>query len=185
MPRSSIYKWLRGDAVAPLLDAAILCGAAGRPIDWLVGLIPPPRSDGLDYALIPRLEVEASAGGGALAAEEDVGGMIAFRSEWLRRVGISPRSARALRARGDSMEPTIRDGDILLIDTSIDRLVDEGIYVVVVGGLVLVKRLAIRRDGTVILKSDNAERYDEEVIPPAEAPDLAVSGRVMWFGRSI
>lgn len=138
-----------------------------------------------DFAFIPRLEVEASAGGGSLAANEDTDDVLAFRRDWLRRTGVNPNSARVLRARGDSMEPTIRDGDILLVDASIDRVIDEGIYVVVLAGLVLVKRLEVKRDGTVILKSDNGARYGEERIPKDETADLAVVGRVMWFGRAI
>ena len=69
----------------------------------VAGLDQPPYAALVgEFAFIARLEVEASAGGGSLATEEDVGGMLAFRREWLRRVGINPAMARALRARGDS-----------------------------------------------------------------------------------
>ncbi len=83
------------------------------------------------------------------------------------------------------MEPTIRDGDLLLIDRSIDRIVDNGIYVVVVAGMVVVKRLQTRVDGSVVLRSDNRERYDDELIAAHDVPDLIVEGRVRWFGRTI
>lgn len=182
--REALWKWLEGKARPPLLSTAALCAAAGKSMDWLVGFVAPGQEEER-FAYIPRLNVEASAGNGAVAAEEDIDGLVAFRREWLRRVGITPEAARVLRARGDSMEPTIRDGDILLVDTGIDRVRDEGIYVVVVAGLVLVKRLQRRRDGTVVLRSDNRELYDDEIVPPSEAPELHVAGRVMWFGRSI
>jgi phage repressor protein C with HTH and peptisase S24 domain len=172
----------------PKADALAALGRACRvSLDWLLlGIASDAQGEASEneFSFIPRLEVEASAGSGAVALDEDVGGLLAFRTEWLRRVGINPGSARALKARGDSMEPTIRDGDILLVDTSIDRVMDEGIYIVVVGGLVLVKRLSVRRDGSLILKSDNG-RYEDERIPKAELAELAVSGRVMWFGRAI
>jgi phage repressor protein C with HTH and peptisase S24 domain len=61
---------------------------------------------------------------------------------------------------------------------------DEGIYIVVLAGLVLVKRLTVRRDGSLILKSDNG-RYEEERIPKEELADLSIRARVMWFGRAI
>ncbi|MBH0619495.1 helix-turn-helix transcriptional regulator, partial [Salmonella enterica] len=80
--------------------------------------------------------------------------------------------------------PTIRDGDMLLVDRSIDRVVDNGIYVVVFGGAVLVKRVHIRRDRSVVLRSENAV-YPEEVVPADEVPDLVIEGRVRWFGRTI
>ena len=82
------------------------------------------------------------------------------------------------------MEPTIRDGDVLLVDTSINAVRDNAIYVVVLGGLVLVKRLQIKRDGSLRLISDN-DRFEPEDVPASEAADIHVAGRVMWYGRSI
>lgn len=134
--------------------------------------------------MIPRLAVEASAGNGALAHHEESAGMLAFRADWLRRMGINPHAARALTAKGDSMEPTIRDGDILLVDTSIDRVRDNALYVVVLGGLVLVKRVHVKRDGSLTLISDNST-FPPEDVPANETDDLSIAGRVMWFGRSI
>lgn len=83
------------------------------------------------------------------------------------------------------MEPTIRDGDVLLVDTSIDSIRDNGIYVVVFNGFVLVKRIHVRRDGGVRLISDNQALYEPDDVPAAETPSLTIAGRVMWFGRSI
>jgi phage repressor protein C with HTH and peptisase S24 domain len=136
------------------------------------------------FSMIPRLAVEASAGNGALAHHEESAGMLAFRADWLRRMGINPHAARALTAKGDSMEPTIRDGDILLVDTSIDRVRDNALYVVVLGGLVLVKRVHVKRDGSLTLISDNST-FPPEDVPANETDDLSIAGRVMWFGRSI
>ena len=137
------------------------------------------------FVLVPKFEVQASAGGGidngALAHGPSE--MIAFREDWLRSLGVNPRFAQALVARGDSMEPTIRDGDLLLVDRAIDRVVDEGIYVVTVAGLVLVKRLQMRRDGTLVLRSDNG-RYEDEVVPPGELDTIVIEGRVRWIART-
>src|SRR5690606_18704646 len=44
--REAIYKWLDGKARPPLISTAEICAAAGRSVDWLVGLKPPPREDG-------------------------------------------------------------------------------------------------------------------------------------------
>lgn len=138
-----------------------------------------------DFRLIPRLNVQPAAGSGAVVEAEDPVEMLAFRADWLRRRGIHPQMAHVLTARGDSMEPTIRDGDILLVDTSIDQVRDNAIYVVVYAGRTLVKRVQLRRDGSVVLSSDNKGVFDDEEVPAAEVPELAVAGRVMWYGRSI
>jgi len=192
---SLLRKYLAG--ATPGIDKAEqIANATGVSLDWLVSergsrerepscAVEPREADlPAEFAAIPRLSVEASAGGGTVIEAEEPAGVLAFRSEWLRRMGISPRAARVLTAKGDSMEPTLRDGDVLLVDTSIHRVVDNAIYVVVLAGLVLVKRVQVRRDGALRLISDNA-LFEPEEIPPNEAADLHVAGRVMWFGRSI
>lgn len=112
--------------------------------------------------------------------------MVAFSDKWLRDRHITPKAARMLTAKGDSMEPTIRSGDTLIIDTSITMAVDSAIYVIVYGGLLLVKRLFMLHDGGVVLSSDNKSVYgrDEEIAPSA-LDQLHVAGRVMWYGREI
>lgn len=136
------------------------------------------------FTLVPRLDIQASAGNGALAWSEEPVDFLAFQESWLRARNISPKYARVLTAKGDSMEPTIRDGDVLLVDTSIDRLRDNSIYIVVYDGFVLVKRVHGRVDGSIMLISDN-NRYPPETVPGHEVPNIHVAGRVMWFGRSI
>lgn len=137
-----------------------------------------------EFALIPRLGVEASAGDGRLSAGEDPLEYLAFQRGWLKGRGINPDRARILTARGDSMEETIRDGDILLVDTSIDRIRDNAIYVVVYGDMVLVKRVHGRLNGSLQLISDNP-RYPPEEVTAGEVDQLNIAGRVMWFGRTI
>ena len=121
---------------------------------------------------------------GALALNEDAVSFLAFDTDWLRRRGINPKFAHVLTARGDSMEPTIRSGDVLLVDTSIDKIEDNGIYIVRVNGMLLLKRVHVKTGGFRLI-SDNKELYDPEDVTADEAADLYVAARVMWFGRSI
>lgn len=137
-----------------------------------------------DFALVPRLDVQASAGNGRLTIHEEPLEYLAFQADWLRRRGVNPSAARILTAKGDSMEETIRDGDVLLVDTSIDRVRDNSIYVVVYGDMVLVKRIHGRINGSLQLISDNP-RYPAEEVSAGEVDQLNIAGRVMWFGRSI
>lgn len=140
--------------------------------------------DRSNFVYVRRLDVKASAGAGALVERPQENGTIAFTRDWMVRKGINPDRAEVLTAIGDSMEPTIRDGDLVLIDRSIDRVVDNGIYVIVVAGMVMLKRLQIRTDGSLVIRSDN-DRYEPEVIGPEEQADLVVEGRVRWFGRTL
>jgi hypothetical protein len=134
-------------------------------------------------ALVPRLDVGASAGGGALAEDERSAMPFAFDEGWLRRLSAQPRQLAIIRVEGDSMVPTLSHGDDIMVDSGDDsgRLRD-GIYVLRRDGVLLVKRLARGgARGQVTIISDNSA-YPTEV---AAAEGLEIVGRVVWAGRQI
>ncbi len=132
----------------------------------------PARGEWVD---VPRLALGASAGPGALAGEEQPIGAFRFSARWLRGQGLDPAMLSAIAVAGDSMEPTLRDGDEILIDRS-PRSVRDGIHVVRVEDAVLVKRLDTGRPGTIALLSDNPA-YRLLELPAGE---VQLIGRVVW-----
>lgn len=189
IPDSTMRNYLSG-TVPGLSNLMIIAQTAGVTLDWLVLERGPMRREDQElppseFRLIPRFDVQPSSGFGAVVPEEgDPVDMLAFRSEWLRRVGINPDFAHVLTNKGDSNEPTIRDGDVLLVDTSIDRVIDNAFYVVVYNGQALLKRVQILLDGSIVLSSDN-KNYQPETVKPDDVPSLRIAARLMWFGRSI
>lgn len=194
--RNAVDKWTAGKSRLPFVDYLALAIHADRlSLEGFVGgeeaiatrrtapVVGAPAGE--DYVELPRLRVAAGAGPGRIAVpdgDEEPEQFLAAKASWLRSIGVNPARAEALTAVGDSMEPTIRDGDVLLVDRGVDRVVDNGIYVVVVAGAVVVKRLTLRTNGALVLRSDN-ERHAEEVVPPSEVHDLVIEGRVRWCGR--
>ena len=87
-----------------------------------------------------------------------------------------------IRVRGDSMEPTLRDGDVVLIDSA-QRVIksQDRIWAVIYGELGMIKRVRRTPGGTYLLLSDNPN------VPPIECFDgeMSVIGRVCWIGRRI
>lgn len=134
---------------------------------------------------VPRLDVGASAGPGALSDEEGAAGNIAFDRRWLRRLGGSaPANLRFIRVQGDSMAPTLADGDDILVDEgdAADRLRD-GIYVLRVEDGLMVKRIAVSPAvRTLTIQSDNPAYPDWAGCDPAS---IAIIGRVIWAGRKM
>jgi phage repressor protein C with HTH and peptisase S24 domain len=124
---------------------------------------------------IPRLPLSASAGPGAFADEEEPFGAFGVTPQWLREQGLDPAMLSAIAVAGDSMEPTLRDGDEILVDRT-PRAPRDGIHVVRVDGALLVKRLETGRPGLIVLRSDN-RAYDPIELVPAE---IEVIGRVVW-----
>lgn len=188
LPEATLRGYIKGKY--PTADKALrIAETSGVTVEWLVAGRGPPRlieqaQTMTDMTFVERLDIEASAGHGALVDNEQALDFVAFQTRWLRRKGINPAAVRLLNIRGDSMEPTIRDGDIALVDTSIDDIIDNAIYVLVVGNRLLIKRIHILMSGALRLISDNVI-YPHEDVPASEAEFVRVSGRVVWFGRSI
>lgn len=138
------------------------------------------------FVMLPLMSVKASAGGGLVAEAEAVDAFVAFQAAYLRALGINPRFARILLVAGDSMQPTLADQDQVIVDTSIDHVVDDALYAVVYGGAVLVKRVQLQFDGSVFLQSDNkAAGYRDQVIAVSDLHELHVVGRVRAHLRNI
>jgi phage repressor protein C with HTH and peptisase S24 domain len=140
-----------------------------------------PNKSGL--RLVPKLAVGASAGGGALADGEALAGKVGFDETWLRRMGLDPARLSLIRVAGDSMQPTLNDGDDIMVDTAAaDRIPKKGIHVLRYDGTLMVKRLQPGKGGRLSILSDNPAYSPLEDI---DAKEVTVIGRVVWVGRKL
>jgi transcriptional regulator with XRE-family HTH domain len=137
-----------------------------------------------EYQVIPRIKAAASAGvpGGRHVETEDqqadVAGVLALECEFMRQtLGRQGPGFMTVQVAGDSMEPTLADGDVIIVDTAQNRIDVSGIYVVELQGNLLVKRVQLRIDGSLVLKSDNPA-YEPETIQAGAAHTLRVLGRM-------
>ena len=154
----------------------------GRDESPAVTITIPSRTRGGGLVAIPRLAVGASAGPGSVVDLEKVEAQLGFDIGWLRRLTAYPDKVSAIRVEGDSMMPTLADGDDILVDggEGMERLRD-GIYVLRIDDALNVKRVAVNPTGrTVTIQSDNSAY--------PSWPDIAfdrvhVIGRVIWVGR--
>lgn len=133
------------------------------------------------FVSIPRYNIEVSAGHGALVNHEQVVEYLAFDEDFIRQVIQRPRENLVLiEARGDSMVPTLYDGDLLLVDTGArNRIEHSCIYVLELNDVLLVKRIQQRLDGSMVVLSDNP-RYQSETISAADFKQLRIIGQVIW-----
>lgn len=148
----------------------------------------PQRSDlaaGLpDYILIPTLDIGASAGSGAIADSEKPIASLAFQSSWVRTIASGrPEALSVIRVAGDSMLPTLADGDQIVVDTDDRERLRDGIYVLRTDDALLVKRLGVNPSTRRLsIKSDNPAYPSWDDCDPAT---VAVIGRVVWVGRKL
>ncbi len=140
---------------------------------------------GDSWALLPVYDARASAGPGRSIESEAILYRIAFREDWLRAVTNAPLGQLAvITVDGDSMEPTLRQGDTVLVDFGQKRPQrKDGIYVIRTDGGLQVKRLQVEvAEGTLSILSDNKQYDPQRGVGPN---DVAVVGRVIWLGRQI
>lgn len=145
----------------------------------------PIRNSVVEFVQVPMLNVEASAGHGALAGLEAKWAQFGFDETWLRRLSISKATSLSIiRVQGDSMEETLHDGDEVMVDLGDgqSRLRD-GIYVLRMDGALNVKRVAIEPQGRrVSVLSDNPAYPSWRGL---ERRAIDIVGRVRWFGRAL
>lgn len=143
-----------------------------------------------EFAHIPLHAALLAAGGGHENQSEEVIEYLAFRRDWLRRLGVSPSNAALARASGDSMHPCICDGDMVLIDRAktdlplrrpVNRRGRSPIFAFLDDGHARIKRVERTDDGQVILASDNPE-YPPEF---ARIENLSIIGKVLWWGHTV
>lgn len=136
---------------------------------------------GSDFIYVPMVSGRLAAGM-PLEADNKVELEIAFRREWIARKG-NPGDMSLIRIHGDSMEPTLYSGDVVLIDHSKSVVsLQGGVYAIALDGEIMIKRVQyLRSRGVVVIKSDNP-RYSTEEVPPER---LTVNGKMIWFAREL
>lgn len=162
-------------------DRRILSGYLG--LDEVELGAPVPASG--STRLVARLDVRASAGPGAFSDQEQELPQIGFDRAWLKQISKGRDAELSIiRVDGDSMAPTLNDGDDILVDCSVDaRQSHEGIFVLRRDDTLSVKRLSVNpATGLVTIASDNPAHPTWHDCSPET---IALVGRVIWAGRRL
>lgn len=193
--RSFVYDILRGRSSRPGLDRLMEVARVLKvEVDWLIHGIgniegPPPFLENPDETFVPiaHAGVRPSMGGGSVAIEDydEPARAYHFRKSWIKQgLKASPAQLRIMKVEGDSMEPTLFDGDTVLVD--MDRKIPNpsGIFVLDDGIGLVAKRLQHVPNSdppAVRVISDN------KVYPEYErtVEEVAIIGRIRWFAREI
>lgn len=138
-----------------------------------------------DLVYAPLFDVEASAGGGAPVLNENITENFAFNKQWLSsELRVSSDNIAFVTVSGDSMEPTLDDGDLILVDMSQQQVRHEGIFLLQTADGLFTKRIKQARNGALQVISDNPQ-YPSWLISPAQDEQNRVIGKVVWCGRTL
>ncbi len=201
----SIQKLGEGAGVAPRTISGYLVGkgdpsrrrlvaladTAGVSVGWLATGRGEPSADGAqsvasptgqnspgagsDFAVVPHIDLNDFPGGQEHQGSTE-SAAIAIRRDLLHAVGLNESDVQMITARGDSMAPTIHDGDRIVVDSTARQLRNDGIYVLQVGGGLLLRRLQRDIHGGLWVITD-APPYEDEHLSDAHAHALNIVGR--------
>jgi phage repressor protein C with HTH and peptisase S24 domain len=137
----------------------------------------------MDAVLLQEVDIRYGMGAGGFAGEHMSGTPVAFPREWIRPlIKGGFEKVFIAHASGDSMSPTLGDGDAVIIDRAQHHLGDQdSVWCLALGDLCMIKRVRRLADGSYQINSDN----------PAVTPmiagegELHIIGRVIWAGRKI
>jgi phage repressor protein C with HTH and peptisase S24 domain len=180
---NAIYKWVAGRGQPSMTSLVSLAKAARVSVEWLAtghdaARAQAPVGDRGEYVFFPRQSVRLQAGRTALQSPQIVD-YVALKADWLRRrFNADPKELMLIEAVGDSMSPTIDEGDVVLIDLREPRFRHDGIYALRSGADIAVKRVQRRPDGKLVVRSDNPA-YEPAIVTPES---IAVLGYVIWIG---
>ena len=127
------------------------------------------------FSLVKKVKPLLSSGTGELADEEESDDIYSFRREWLSRKGVIA-AMRLAQISGDSMLPTLEDGDFVLFDTSKNWPLDGKIMAIGIENLLYIKRVRVSPEG-IFLVSDNKAVYEPWRVSPENTRFL---GLVIW-----
>ena len=174
----------------------------GCSIDWLLtgegepfSDHPAPITHALDtlgnpvdldeFVFVPRYDIQAAAGHGQLVENEKPVFTMPFRRQWIETyITRDSKNLSVISVKGDSMEGVLNDGDAILINHS-ETTPRDGLYVLRINENLLVKRLQVMPGGLVNVISANEAYPSFEINLHNMTDDVAIIGRVEWFGRNI
>lgn len=151
------------------------------------------KRDSRDLILVKKYDVFASAGDGIEVLSEEIEGEIALKRDFLKKIcSADEKNLVFINVKGDSMYPTFKDGDMILIDKTRSDSSTGGIFVLKMGNVLKVKRIFFDHFAKKIrICSDNKVEINGERLYPdyeinlADAKEVNILGKVVWAGWSL
>jgi phage repressor protein C with HTH and peptisase S24 domain len=156
---------------SPLLEAMA---------DNLKNYLAEPRAEYADdIVLIPFIDAQVGAGPGVQNGDERTLDLHQYSRAWIDRNGLHAPALRRVKVTGDSMRPTIFDGDVALVNTAERKITNGKVFAFIVDGEARVKRLFKQFDGRIRVVSDNPDKlqFPDEFLTPDHMPEMV--GRVV------
>lgn len=158
----------------------------GKPDGWMDQPIEEAAFNASDFTPVRRADVAFSNGTGHVIYHEDEKPPLVFRSDFLRRLGISPGNAVVVDAVGISNEPKIVDGSVVLVNRGDRDRLDGRFFAFRYDGELLIKRLEHIEGVGVLATAENSNFKPKTKIYPATSDEqIEVIGHAVWTGSTL
>ena len=185
LSRQAIGDILNGNSEPKRENLFKICEAVGADARYVLGIHETFPLGG-DLTEVNVLKFEVSGGNGLVPMGDGASDVsFAFPSRWLRSEFGAAEPLKIARARGDSMEPTIRDGGIVMIDTSA-TVWSDAVYAFDWHDHFYVKRVQLEGSRLRLLSDNRA--YDPitvDLTNDADRDALTIIGKVVWAGGKL
>ncbi|QMT34807.1 LexA family transcriptional regulator [Neisseria wadsworthii] len=158
----------------PLEQCIKIAELTGVSLDWLILGKGEKNNDNIaahsnsDFTTVPLYDTPASAGNGSFFDTENIIQHIPFDIGWLKREGLQVKHLVCLPIKGDSMQPGLIDGDIVLVNRAAQQ--GDGVFVLRIGDALRIKRLQWLANGSLRISSDNP-LYQPEILNLSQLDD--------------
>ena len=143
------------------------------------------ESESEDRIRFPRLNAEATCGAAGTINDHyiEVVDYVTVAAAWAReKLGGNLNKIQVITAHGDSMEPTIENGDVMFVDTAVEAFEGDGLYLLwYIDGL-KAKRLQSTVGGGLMIISDNSS-YRTETVRGEDLNAVRIIGRIRGAWR--
>lgn len=189
----SLARWVKGEADPTRTNLVKIAEASGVSLDWLAlgvgnmdGVEPQEKKSEVNliasndetFSVIEDCrEVRISAGGGGFNDEYKPYQTTKVEKAWLDSRRLKAEDCAMFLVSGDSMYPTLKDGEEIIVDRSKKELKDGKIFVLNNEGAMLVKKVQITYNGITLI-SQNTE-YAPIELNAEQANNLIVIGQVV------
>jgi phage repressor protein C with HTH and peptisase S24 domain len=199
--RMTLQRWIDGKTFPDVAELQDLADEVKRPISWFLGLEGPqfPGRPGADVVMVPILDVEAAAGEGIAVDVVKAEAEFAFPFYFLQKLlGDDAGHAKlsSLRANGHSMEPTIRNRGLVIIDEAQKefpeiptnakmRRAEPNIYVFFTSSGLRLKRIKPIDERFAAIISDNVHIHPPEIFHHGTDGKITIIGKVIWWDNRL
>lgn len=191
--QASLARWVKGEADPSRMNLIKIADASGVNLEWLalgIGDMDEAKPQAVKHDINLQAsndetfieiedcrEVRLSAGGGAFNNGYEEITTTKVERAWLQSRRLKAKDCAMFLVSGESMYPTLKDGEEIIVDRSKRELTEGKIFVLNHNGSMLVKKVQFTYGGVELI-SDNPS-YRPLKLDTEEANSLVVIGQVV------